>query len=88
MAASRNCCLPKDLVAVDDAPDLAKKIHEVLADPVPMRRMSVRNLDKVKEYGETPGEGREAFHRQVKVQVQANGASFTPISIRSIKLRD
>lgn len=61
----------EDLVAADDAPGLAKKIHEVLADPARMRRMSARNLEKAREYAEAPGERRLAFYREFKLRTQA-----------------
>jgi glycosyltransferase involved in cell wall biosynthesis len=61
----------EDLVAANDAPGLAKKIHEVLADPARMRRMSARNLEKAREYAEAPGERRLAFYRELKLRTQA-----------------
>jgi glycosyltransferase involved in cell wall biosynthesis len=74
----------EDLVAADDAPGLTKKIHEVLADPARMRRMSARNLQKARAYAEGPGERRLAFYREIKLRtqawLQANGASLAPTS--------
>jgi glycosyltransferase involved in cell wall biosynthesis len=74
----------EDLVAVGDAPGLAKKIHEVLADPARMSRMSARNLEKAREYAEAPGERRLAFYREFKLRtqawLQASGESPSPTS--------
>jgi glycosyltransferase involved in cell wall biosynthesis len=42
--------LNEDLVPVGDVPALARKINEVLADPVRMARMSQRNLAVAQEY--------------------------------------
>jgi glycosyltransferase involved in cell wall biosynthesis len=74
----------EDLVAADDAPGLTKKIHEVLADPARMRRMSARNLQKARAYAEGPGERRLAFYCEIKLRtqawLQANGASLAPTS--------
>ncbi len=41
---------PEDLVPPEDAASLARKIAEVLADPGRMSGMSVRNLEKAKEF--------------------------------------
>jgi glycosyltransferase involved in cell wall biosynthesis len=77
----------EDLIAPDDAPGLAKKIHEVLADPARMRRMSARNLDKAREYAEAPGERRLAFYRELKLRteawLQASGESPAAISAQA-----
>jgi glycosyltransferase involved in cell wall biosynthesis len=72
----------EDLVAANDTLGLAKKIHEVLANPARMRLMSARNLEKAKKYAEAPAERRLAFYREVKLRtqtwLQANGASPVP----------
>ena len=74
----------EDLVPANDAPALAKKIREVLADPARMARMSARNLEKAREYSEAPDQRRQAFYRYVKAHTEAwfeaNGASFPPTS--------
>jgi glycosyltransferase involved in cell wall biosynthesis len=57
----------QDLVAPGDTPALARKIREVIADPVRMAGMSARNLVKAKEYSYGTLSGRwQAFYRQVK----------------------
>jgi glycosyltransferase involved in cell wall biosynthesis len=48
----------EDLVPPGDAPALARKIHEVITDPVRMARMSARNLAKAQEYSDTILTGR------------------------------
>lgn len=68
----------EDLVPPNDAPALARTIRQVLAEPARMARMSARNLEKAREYGEALGERRQAFYRHVKDQtdawLRANGA--------------
>jgi glycosyltransferase involved in cell wall biosynthesis len=74
----------EDLVPPNDAAALAKKICEVLSDPARMARMSVRNLEKANEYGETLDQRRHAFYSYIRTQteawLQANGASPAPTS--------
>jgi glycosyltransferase involved in cell wall biosynthesis len=43
---------PEDTIPVGDAVALSRKISEVLRDPAHMARMSVRNLEKAREYEE------------------------------------
>jgi glycosyltransferase involved in cell wall biosynthesis len=70
----------EDLVPPNDAPALASKISEVLADPARMARMSARNLAKAREYSAALGQRRQAFYCHVKAQthawLQPKGASF------------
>jgi glycosyltransferase involved in cell wall biosynthesis len=57
---------PDSLVPPDDAPALAAKICEVLADRPRMARMSKENLDRVADYSEEVLRGRrEAFYRNL-----------------------
>jgi glycosyltransferase involved in cell wall biosynthesis len=57
----------EDLVSPGDAPALARKIHDVLGDPARMVRMSVRNLEKAREYRhDVLTERRRVFYQQVK----------------------
>jgi glycosyltransferase involved in cell wall biosynthesis len=63
---------PEDLVPPDDIAALARKIREVVSDPHRMARMSARNLEKAREYHETPvNERRVSFCRSVKARTQA-----------------
>jgi glycosyltransferase involved in cell wall biosynthesis len=56
-----------DLVPPDDTGALARKIREVIADPVRMARMSASNLMKAREYSDAILSGRrQAFYEQVK----------------------
>ena len=62
----------EDLVPPNDAPALARKIREVLADPARMARMSARNLAKAGEYSpDVLTSRREAFYEHVKSQTDA-----------------
>jgi glycosyltransferase involved in cell wall biosynthesis len=63
---------PEDMVAVGDVQALANKIHEVVADPVRMTAMSVRNLEKAKEYREEVLRDRRlAFYQAVRERTAA-----------------
>ncbi|MGE5757030.1 MAG: glycosyltransferase [Planctomycetaceae bacterium] len=63
---------PEDLVPPGDAGALARKIREVLGDPGRMSRMSARNLDKARQYGDDLlRERRVAFYRHIKACTQA-----------------
>jgi glycosyltransferase involved in cell wall biosynthesis len=58
----------EDLVLPDDTAALARKIREVIADPVRIARMSARNLMKAKEYSDRTLSGRrQAFYEQFKL---------------------
>jgi glycosyltransferase involved in cell wall biosynthesis len=61
----------EDLVPPDDALALANKICEVLADPDRMARMSARNLEKSREYGEALDQRRHAFYGHLKAETDA-----------------
>ena len=62
----------EDLVPPGDAAALARKIREVVGDPGRMARMSARNLEKAKEYGEeTLRTRRLEFYLQVKEHTRA-----------------
>jgi hypothetical protein len=51
---------------------LASKIRAVVTDPTRMARMSARNLEKAKEYGEKVlRERRIAFYRYVRERTEA-----------------
>ncbi|MGA8480342.1 MAG: glycosyltransferase family 4 protein, partial [Chthoniobacterales bacterium] len=57
----------EDLVPPNDAPALADKICEVLADPSRMARMSARNLEKAREYSDGAlTNRRKAFYRHLR----------------------
>jgi glycosyltransferase involved in cell wall biosynthesis len=57
----------EDLVPPNDAPALADKICEVLADPSRMVRMSARNLEKSREYSDGAlTNRRKAFYRHLR----------------------
>jgi len=63
---------PEDMVPPGDVVALARKIREVATDPERMARMSVRNLEKAKEYGEEVlRERRTAFYRYVRERTEA-----------------
>jgi glycosyltransferase involved in cell wall biosynthesis len=54
------------LVAPNDAPALAAKIHEVLTDPARMARLSKENLDRVADYTEEVLRSRrQSFYNHV-----------------------
>ena len=62
----------EDLVPPGDTVALARKIREVIGDPGRMARMSVRNLEKAKEYREeTLRTRRLEFYLQVKEHTRA-----------------
>jgi L-malate glycosyltransferase len=62
----------EDRVPADDAPLLANKIMEVLADPARMARMSERNLARSKDYAEdVVAERRKQFYEYIKAQTQS-----------------
>ena len=62
----------EDLVPPGDAAALAEKIREVMADNSRMERMSQRNLQKSKEYGNDVLQSRRtAFYRSVKELTKA-----------------
>jgi hypothetical protein len=77
----------EDLVPPNDAHALARKIREVIADPARMARMSVCNLEKAREYGETLDQGRHTFYSYVRTQtdawLQANGACLRRLSAKA-----
>jgi glycosyltransferase involved in cell wall biosynthesis len=57
----------EDLVPPNDAPALADKICEVLADPFRMARMSARNLEKARDYSDGAlTNRRKAFYRHLR----------------------
>lgn len=63
---------PEDLVPPNDAPALAERIMEVLAQPARMARMSARNRERAKDFSESIlVERREAFFAEVKAKTQA-----------------
>ena len=63
---------PEDLVPPGDVGTLARKIREVVGDPDRMARMSARNLEKARQYGEDLLlERRVAFYRHIKACTQA-----------------
>ncbi|MGH7385585.1 MAG: glycosyltransferase [Candidatus Rokuibacteriota bacterium] len=58
---------PEDLVPPGDAPALARKLREVVGDPERLVRMSMRNLEKAKEYrAAVTRAGRIVFYRHVR----------------------
>ncbi len=58
---------PEDLVPPNDAPALAHKICEVLADPSRMARMSARNLEKARDYSDGAlTSRRKAFYEHLR----------------------
>lgn len=62
----------EDMVAPGDVTALASKIREVVTDAKRMACMSVRNLEKAKEYREEVlREKRIAFYRHVQAQTEA-----------------
>jgi glycosyltransferase involved in cell wall biosynthesis len=62
----------EDLVLPDDTAALARKVREVIADPLRMARMSSRNLVKAREYSDATLSGRrQAFYQQVKARNEA-----------------
>lgn len=63
---------PEDLVPPGDAGALARKIREVVGDSGRMARMSARNLDKARQYGEDLlRERRVAFYYHIKACTKA-----------------
>ena len=61
-----------DIVPSNDALALARKIHEVLADPSRLARMSVHNLAKAREYSlDVLTRRREQFYKHVRAQTEA-----------------
>jgi glycosyltransferase involved in cell wall biosynthesis len=62
---------PEDLVSPGDVRGLARKISEVLSDPVRMHRMSTRNLERSRDFQEeTLRKQRIAFYRFVREQME------------------
>jgi glycosyltransferase involved in cell wall biosynthesis len=59
-----------DMVPPNDAPALARKIREVLANPARMTDMSAHNLQKAREYGGALGQRRQAFYQIVKAKTE------------------
>ena len=63
---------PGDMVAPNHVAALADKIQEVITNPERMNRMSARNLEKAKFYGEEIlRERRNAFYRSVQERTKA-----------------
>lgn len=63
---------PEDMVPPGDMAALARKIREVVTNPERMARMSARNLEKAKEYGdEVLCERRNAFYRYAREMTEA-----------------
>lgn len=71
----------EDLVPPGDAEALARKIAEVVGEPLRLQRMSARNLETAREYREPIlRERRLAFYRQLRERTQSwyqsqNGAA-------------
>ena len=62
----------EDLVPPGDAPALARKIREVITDPVRMARMSARNLAKAGEYSDAElASRRKAFYQHLRARTEA-----------------
>ncbi|MGL5924164.1 glycosyltransferase family 4 protein [Chroococcidiopsis sp.] len=62
----------EDMVSPGNVMALADKIHEIAIDPDRMAQMSVRNLEKAKEYREKLlRERRSEFYRQVRKTTEA-----------------
>jgi glycosyltransferase involved in cell wall biosynthesis len=62
----------EDLVPPGDALALARKIREVITDPVRMARMSARNLAKAREYSDSAlTSRREAFYQHLRARTEA-----------------
>lgn len=63
---------PEDMVPPGEVTALACKIQEVVTDPERMARMSIRNLEKAKEYREEVlRERRTAFYGYVRERTEA-----------------
>ena len=66
LLSAENMVLPGDVTA------LANKIREVVTDPQRMEQMSIRNLEKAKEYREDILHARRvAFYHQVREKTEA-----------------
>jgi glycosyltransferase involved in cell wall biosynthesis len=62
----------EDLVPPGDAPALARKIREIITDPVRMARMSARNLAKAREYSDAAlTSRRKAFYQHLRACTEA-----------------
>jgi glycosyltransferase involved in cell wall biosynthesis len=63
---------PEDMVPPGEATALARRIRDIVTDPVRMARMSARNLEKAQEYREEVlRERRTAFYHYVRDRTEA-----------------
>ena len=64
--------MPEDMVSPSDANELASKIRKVVTDPERMNQMSIRNLEKAKEYrNEVLDMQRSKFYQYVREKTEA-----------------
>jgi glycosyltransferase involved in cell wall biosynthesis len=62
---------PEDMVVAGDVDDLARKIADIVTNPKRMAQMSVRNLDKAREYrDEVLAQKRTDFYRYVRTHTE------------------